>query len=251
MGRALRLRQLVMQRRMQNYAAFCVHYRCAAKEVARLDANPKLASAFVSRSAFERWLAGDIKRMPRATTCRVLEHLFGEPADALFGPPIPDDADTAGPGDGPPHLAAMESFRLADRQLGGGHVYRSVLHYLQVEISPSLFGVDAGRNTSNEEAFRFAAVLTEMAGWMAHDTGLDVMARRHFAGALNLGRAVVNASLVSNIKAGMSHLALQTGQVDDAVDLARSGLEELNSAAPVPVLSARLHAMEARACTTR
>ncbi|MFF3277297.1 hypothetical protein ACFYWU_41215 [Streptomyces chrestomyceticus] len=33
---------------------------------------------------FDRWMAGDIKQMPRSATCRVLEHLFREPADGLF-----------------------------------------------------------------------------------------------------------------------------------------------------------------------
>jgi hypothetical protein len=146
-----------------------------------------------------------------------------------------------------PHLAAMESFRLADRQLGGGHVYGSVLYYLRAVVAPGLFGVGAGAHPGGEEGFRAAAVLTEMAGWMAHDLGRNDLARGHFAGALRLGQTVADASVAANIMGGMSHLALQNGLAGEAADLARSGLQRIRTSSPVPVLSSRLHAMEARA----
>ncbi|MFF4648256.1 hypothetical protein [Streptomyces sp. NPDC001389] len=261
MGRtARRLQQVVGDRNLRIYETFCLHYEQAAREVARLDGNPAIASAFVSRSAFDRWMIGDIKGLPRRTTCRVLEHLLGEPAEKLFGPPElpagePRDAQlAAAAGGGPmrleteasPHLAAMVSFRLADRQLGGGHVYRSVLHYLHTAIAPGLFGAE-NQPGSGEDVFRAAVVLTEMAAWMAHDAGRDDLARRHFASALRLGQSLTDASMSANVLAGMSHLALQTGQVSEAADLARSGLSRISTAAPMPVLSSRLHAMEARA----
>ncbi|MET7765688.1 helix-turn-helix domain-containing protein [Streptomyces sp. NPDC005393] len=43
-----------------------------------------------------------------------------------------------------PDLAAVESFRAADRQLGGGHVYASVLHYLHHTVGPRVFGSETG-----------------------------------------------------------------------------------------------------------
>ncbi|MBT2457503.1 hypothetical protein [Streptomyces sp. ISL-86] len=45
----------------------------------------------------------------------------------------------------------------------------------------------------------------------------------------------------------MSHLALQTGRPDEAATLARAGRERMVRGPRVPALSARLHAMEARA----
>ncbi|MFI6883757.1 hypothetical protein [Streptosporangium canum] len=144
-----------------------------------------------------------------------------------------------------PHLVAIESFRRADRQLGGGHVYRSVLHYLQYTIAPGLFS--AGGRHNGDEVFRAAAVLTEMAGWMAHDSGRDDLARGHFAKALLFAQAVSNASVGANILAGMSHLALQCDRLDEAAALARAGLDRIKTAGRVPILSSRLHAMEARA----
>ncbi|MFV2083978.1 hypothetical protein [Micromonospora sp. LOL_021] len=36
----------------------------------------------------------------------------------------------------------MQSFRAADRQVGGGHLYATVVQYLQAEVAPCTFGVD-------------------------------------------------------------------------------------------------------------
>lgn len=255
MRRAIRFPAVVEAHRMRLYETFTLHFERAAKEVARLDGNPSLASVYVSRSTWDRWIAGDIKGLPRQATCRVLEHLFGEPAEELFGPPGPafgqqtdTGAVTAPASELPasPHLAALSSFRLADRQLGGGHVYRSVLHYLNTVIAPCLFGA-ADHHDDGETAFGAAVVLTEMAAWMAHDAGRDDIATRHFNRALRLAQSLTDIAAGANVLAGMSHLALQTGQVAAAADLARSGLARLPTGPTVPTLAARLHAMEARA----
>lgn len=244
MRRATRFRQVVYQRHLQMFESFCFHFKRAAHEVAQLDGNPRLATAMVSRSAWDRWMDGDIKRTPRADTCRVLEHLLGEPAEVLFGPPRPTPPREDREQSPSPHLDAMASFRLADRQLGGGHVYDSLLIYLRTEVTTSLIGLGS---VQGAEAFRDAAVLTEMAGWMAHDSGRADVARGHFLSALSFGQAAADPSVAANVEAGMSHLALQEGHADQAVDLARSGLDRLRAAEAVPVLAARLHAMKARA----
>ncbi|GAA2716042.1 MULTISPECIES: helix-turn-helix domain-containing protein [Streptomyces] len=151
----------------------------------------------------------------------------------------------AGPSAVPPgpDMAAVESFRAADRRLGGGHLYGSVLHYLHHSLAPRLFGCEAGHGAG--QVFRAAASLTEMAGWMAHDSGRDGRAREHFEQALALATAGADSALGANIMASMSHLALQGGRPREAVSLARAGRTRLD--VPVPMLSARLHAMEARA----
>lgn len=56
----------------------------------------------------------------------------------------------------------MDSFRMADRLLGGGHLYGSVIHYLNSQVAPQIFGT--GSVGSGPEAFLAAAALTEMAG---------------------------------------------------------------------------------------
>ncbi|WP_435057690.1 hypothetical protein [Streptomyces sp. bgisy060] len=252
MRRAILFPEVVAARRMRVYETFTVHFQRAAKEVAQLDGEPSLASVYVSRSTWDRWMAGDIKGLPRHPTCRVLEHLLDESAERLFAPAEPAAGGERRPesGEGAPHVAALESFRLADRQLGGGHVYRSVVHYLTTVVAPGLFGsTEPGEDV--EGVFGAAVVLTEMAAWMAHDAGRDDLASGHFDRALRLAQSLTDVTAGANVLAGMSHLALQTQQVDIAADLARSGLARLSAGPRIPVLSARLHAMEARALARR
>ncbi|MGL5809659.1 MAG: helix-turn-helix domain-containing protein [Nocardioides sp.] len=40
--------------------------------------------------------------------------------------------------------SAIEAFRAADKQLGGGHLYGAVVSYLHVKVSPGLFGGESG-----------------------------------------------------------------------------------------------------------
>ncbi|MFJ4773991.1 hypothetical protein ACIP88_33600 [Streptomyces uncialis] len=257
MTRATRFGQLVKSRGW-TYESFSVHFGRAAGELAQRCGDRRLASLMVSRSTFERWMAGEIKNVPRSAPSRILEHLFGEPAAVLFSSPgtpthLPDLSILALAAPEPtvddPYLAAMESFRHTDRQHGGGHLYSAVLHYLRTTLTPALVGATA--LPGGDTAFRAAAALTEMAGWMAHDSGRDALARDHFTHALRLARGVSTPSVAANVLSAMSHLALQSGQPDQALQLARTGLTSLNASAPVPILSARLHAMEARALAHR
>ena len=66
-----------------------------------------------------------------------------------------------------PDAVAMRSFRTADLQAGGGHLYASVVRYLQTDMAPRLFGTDAGAN--NPALFTAAAGLTEMVGFLSAD----------------------------------------------------------------------------------
>lgn len=84
MRRAIRFPGVVESHGMRIYETFTLHFERAAREVARLDGTPLLASVYVSRSSWDRWMVGDINGLPRQATCRVLEHLFGEPAEQLF-----------------------------------------------------------------------------------------------------------------------------------------------------------------------
>ncbi|MEU3657956.1 hypothetical protein AB0E67_35485 [Streptomyces sp. NPDC032161] len=221
MRRAIRFPGVVESHRMRIYETFTLHFGQAAKEVARLDGNPSLASIVVSRSSWDRWMVGDIKGLPRQATCRVLEHLFGEPAERLFAPlesEVGQQADagaaaTAGSDSvASPYLAAMESFRLADRQLGGGHVYRSVVHYLNTVVAPGLFSA-ADSHGDVEFAFGAAVALTEMAAWMAHDAGRDDLASGHFDRALRLAQSA-GCELMSVSGLGLGEEPWPAGRVD-------------------------------------
>jgi hypothetical protein len=75
-----RLEQLVHQLR-RTRAEFQKDFARTADQVGeRLDVSTRQAG---------RWLAGNIDVLPRPAACRVLEQMFGESAERLFGPPDP------------------------------------------------------------------------------------------------------------------------------------------------------------------
>ncbi|MFI9746768.1 XRE family transcriptional regulator [Streptomyces sp. NPDC052494] len=144
----------------------------------------------------------------------------------------------------PPHgddLAAMDAFRSADRQTGGGRLYGAVVRHLGEHVALRL--VEDGR----PQVFAAAGALTEMAGWMAHDSGHDTLAEQHFTRALPLARAAGDLPLAAHIAASSSHLALQTGDAASAARWARTGLDLAVQGPRIPSLTARLHTMQARA----
>lgn len=135
---------------------------------------------------------------------------------------------------------AMQSFREADRRVGGGYIYASVVRYLRDEIAPGL--VDG-----SEDRFSPAAALTEMAGWMAHDAGHDDLAHRHFGRALQFTGMSDDVDLTAHVEASLSHLAMHQERPRDALRRAQAAVSALNRHPHHPELAARLHAMQARA----
>jgi hypothetical protein len=138
----------------------------------------------------------------------------------------------------------MQSFRAADLQVGGGHLYATVVKYLHTEVAPRLFDVD--HDSDGQLVFTAAAALTEMAGWMAHDAGRDQTAEQHFVRSLDLVKVSGDRQLGVHILASLSHLAHHRGRPDEAIQLARRGRESLARGPRHPELEARLHAMQAR-----
>jgi transcriptional regulator with XRE-family HTH domain len=139
----------------------------------------------------------------------------------------------------------MEGFRVADRQVGGGHLYPAVVGYLQTAIAPRVFDVVHAAK-DNEELFTSAGALSEMAGWMAHDAGDDITARRHFQRSLELTNVGKDRQLKAHVLASMSHLCLHDGDPEEAIRLAREGRDALADDSVNPGLAARLFSMEAR-----
>jgi tetratricopeptide (TPR) repeat protein len=142
--------------------------------------------------------------------------------------------------------AAMQAFRSVDLQVGGGHLYPTVVSYLQTALAPRLFGTAV----AGPGVFTAASALTEMAGWMAHDAGRDESAQQHFIRALDLATAGSDTQLRAHILASMSHLALHQNEQGQAIQFARQGQHALGPAAPNPGLAALLLAMEARGLAT-
>lgn len=111
-------------------------------------------------------------------------------------------------------LAAMHAFRAADLQVGGGHLYASVVKYLKHNLAPRLFGVSAQASTSI--LFSAASGLSEMAGWMAHDAGRDGAARFHFLQALDCAKCAGDAQPESTVDHGFGGDRASVSWVENA-----------------------------------
>jgi Domain of unknown function (DUF5919) len=85
--------KVLLRERHWTYDAFCVEYNKAARLL-----DPRLAQSSPSRAQFQRWLAGDLRRLPHPDACRVLEAVFpGWQVEQLFAPHAQhQDADLAG-----------------------------------------------------------------------------------------------------------------------------------------------------------
>lgn len=139
-------------------------------------------------------------------------------------------------------LAAIDAFRDADRQTGGGRLYAAVARHLSDRIAPRLVDTVSGPGV-----FAAAAALTEMAGWMAHDSAQDDLALKHFTRALPFARIAGDGPLAANIAASTSHLTLHTGDAAGGARWAKTGLDLAAQGPHMPALTARLHTMAARA----
>ncbi|MEU5913293.1 hypothetical protein [Micromonospora sp. NPDC047527] len=90
------------------------------------------------------------------------------------------------------------------------------------------------------------AALHEMAGWMAHDSGADSLARKHLGDALRFARASGDTHIGAQVRASLSHLASHRGDAVAAISHAREGLGLLQTGPPHGRLTARLLALHAR-----
>ena len=139
--------------------------------------------------------------------------------------------------------ATTRTFDDLDHRYGGGEVRASVVQYLDGTVLPMLRArhPDGVRG----ELFNAAAVLTELVGWMAYDTGDHRVARHYFGRALDLSDTVADHAYGAFVLASMSHQALYLGHGREAVELARAALHRTGAAAP-PLLLTECHTMEAR-----
>lgn len=146
------------------------------------------------------------------------------------------------------HAAAMESFRLADRRVGGGHMYNAVVAYLNSSLARDLLAV---AETEGASPFTVAAALSEMAGWMAHDAGNDPLADQHFTRAIRLAGVDGDVQVTAHVLGSAAHLALLQADPDRANAFAARGLETARDTATPGLLRARLLGMKARAAAAR
>ncbi|MFT2018081.1 transcriptional regulator [Streptomyces sp. 796.1] len=140
--------------------------------------------------------------------------------------------------------ATTEALVELDHQYGSGHVRPVVVHYLNSVVSGLLGG--SYRETVGRDLFAAVARLTELAGYMAVDTGQPGLAQRYYIQALRLAQAAGDRGYGGYVlAASMSHLAATLGNPREIAQLARAAQEGARGQI-TPRARAMFHAAEAR-----
>jgi hypothetical protein len=118
------------------------------------------------------------------------------------------------------------------------------VHYLNSVVSGLLAG--SYREVMGRQLFSAVARLTELAGYMAVDTGQPGLAQRYYIQALRLAQAAGDRGYGGYVlAAGMSHLAASLGNPREAAQLARAAQEGARSHITLTT-QAMFYAAEAR-----
>lgn len=157
-------------------------------------------------------------------------------------------ARTAGSRVGTPDVEAVRAMTAAltrmDHRFGSGHVRPVVVHYLDSVVSGLLAG--SYREAVGRELFAVVARLTELAGYMAVDTGQPGLAQRYYIQALRLAQAAGDRAYGGYVlAASMSHLAAELGNPREIAQLARAAQEGARGRV-TPRVQAMFYAAEAR-----
>ncbi|MEV3954659.1 transcriptional regulator [Streptomyces albogriseolus] len=176
----------------------------------------------------ELWRS-DVGRRDFLSGSSVAASALVEPSrDWLISAPDGQVARSTGPRVGQSDVAAVRSMTEAlvalDHQYGSGHVRPVVVHYLNSVVSGMLAG--SYREAVGRDLFAAVARLTELAGYMAVDTGQPGLAQRYYIQALRLAQAAGDRGYGGYVlAASMSHLAAQLGNPREIAQLARAAQE--------------------------
>ncbi|EME99494.1 transcriptional regulator [Streptomyces mobaraensis NBRC 13819 = DSM 40847] len=140
--------------------------------------------------------------------------------------------------------ATTEALVELDHRYGSGHVRPVVVHYLNSVVSGLLAG--SYREAVGRELFAAVARLTELAGYMAVDTGQPGLAQRYYIQALRLAQAAGDRGYGGYVlAASMSHLAASLGNPREIAQLAKAAQEGARGQV-TPRVEAMFYAAEAR-----
>lgn len=269
-----RLEQLFRQSR-RTVQEFCDDFLASSRQ---LD-----GPITVSERQASRWMGGQLGGLPHPATCRVLEHMFNEPAEILFGPPQPGPspdhhgrwaAHSAGPGE-ETHaamgreivMAAAESARFgqfAKQSNVGPHTLeqfrtdasRIVATYPNRPVYPifvelrelrsRVFELLEGRQHPDQtrELYLVASVLCGVLANASFDLGWLSAAETQARTAFLCAELADNNSLRAWIRGTQSLICYWDDRPADSVTLARDGWDYRPEAGTARV---RLAAIEARA----
>ncbi|NJP99915.1 transcriptional regulator [Streptomyces sp. PLAI1-29] len=176
----------------------------------------------------ELWRS-DVGRRDFLSGSTVASSALVEPSrDWLITGPDPQVARSGGARVGRTDVQAVRDMTAAltelDHRYGSGHVRPVVVHYLNSVVSGLLGG--SYREAVGRELFAAVARLTELAGYMAVDTGQPGLAQRYYIQALRLAQAAGDRGFGGYVlAAGMSHLAASLGNPREIAQLARAAQE--------------------------
>ncbi|MFG2738258.1 hypothetical protein ACGFX7_25970 [Streptomyces harbinensis] len=149
-----------------------------------------------------------------------------------------------------PELELLEhttaEFRAWDAQCGGGLRRKAVVGQLH-EVTDLL--QENHPEPVRRRLFQITAELSELAGWMSYDIGLQPTAQKYFVLALHAAKESGDRPLGAFILSQMSRQMIHLGRAEDALELihlAQYGSREGATART----QAMLHAIEARAYAT-
>ncbi|MEV0964074.1 MULTISPECIES: transcriptional regulator [unclassified Streptomyces] len=196
----------------------------------------------------ELWRS-DVGRRDFLTGSTVAASALVEPSrDWLITGADTQVARQAGARVGLPDVEAVRAMTQAltglDHRFGAGHVRPVVVHYLNSVVSGLLSG--SYREPVGRQLFAAVARLTELAGYMAVDTGQPGLAQRYYIQALRLAQAAGDRAYGGYVlAASMSHLAAELGNPREIAQLARAAQEGARGQV-TPRAEAMFHAAEAR-----
>ncbi|MDI5971808.1 transcriptional regulator [Streptomyces sp. SL13] len=198
--------------------------------------------------ACELW-RGDVGRREFLTGSAVASSALVEPSrDWLITGPDATVARSGGPRVGTGDVEAVRATTRAlvdlDHRFGSGHMRPVVVHYLNSVVSGLLSG--SYREATGRQLFAAVARLTELAGYMAVDTGQPGLAQRYYIQALRLAQAAGDRGYGGYVlAAGMSHMAASLGNPREITQLARAAQEGARGHV-TPTAQAMFLAAEAR-----
>ncbi len=113
------------------------------------------------------------------------------------------------------------SYRELDNRLGGGHLRPVIVSYLDDHVSHLLTNGSYREETGRQLAAA-CGELSQLAGWVAYDSGEHGVAQRYLTQALAYARHAGDHALGAEILAAQAHQAVYLGRADEAIDLARA-----------------------------
>ena len=254
-----RLEQLAQQLRL-TIVDFQREYAATSRRLADAGQGKALT---VSHRQVRRWLAGDLDGLPHPSNRRILDQMFGEPTEALFGPPRPMPGTGVVPAPrqnvGPYHdeastlalereiaMAAAESARFAQfagQSNAGPHtveqfradIDRIVANYGNRPVYPTFVEVRELRNRAFEllegrqppdktrDLYLVAGLLCTILGEASHDLGHISAATTQFRTAFLCAELAGHNALRCWVRAKQAVVAYYEDQPRVAADLAADG----------------------------